>query len=124
MRALERLLLTDYGFDSFDNHNFNMDVHYQWVSGDINGVMAAAGWKPVPAARYSSQFKITGNTIEHGGCVLMEKTRLAVEQARGAEIAAARNLVSNWKTRYAEFSPQVRMAQNDDYFMTDWSDLL
>lgn len=115
VRSIERFILPAFGYESFDHH-VNLDVAYQWVTPDLFKPMTGTGWSAVPADRYSNQFQISGNTIEYGGCTLMQKPRQDMVNSRAREIQAAHDLVGNWKTRFAEFSPHVTQTTNTDYF--------
>lgn len=114
VRSIERFTLPAFGYESFDHH-VNLDVAYQWVTDDLRAKMV--GWSPVPADRYSKQFQISGDTIEYGGCTLMQKPKQEMVNARAKEIQAAHDLVGNWKQRYAEFNPLVRETNTVDRWM-------
>lgn len=108
VRSIDRFLPA-FGYESFDSYiASNAATHYQWVADYMRGGLLANGWVLVPAARHNKQFKISGPIIEHGGCTLMQKPLQAVVNSRAKEIQAAHDLVSNWKQRYAEFTPLVR----------------
>ncbi len=87
-----------FGFDSFDKLK-PAGVDYQWCVktvvgsphlGDIDlARMIDAGWHPVPSHRYAAQFHISGEHIEYGGCMLMERSSAVGVVARGKEIDAA-----------------------------------
>jgi hypothetical protein len=94
--------LPSYGWDDFIP-NPNLDIAYQWCAKTVLGEpnpqfdqMLSAKWVPVPARRYADKFAISGPQIELGGCVLMERTRKAVEESIAANQAAPRRLVDQW----------------------------
>ena len=102
MSVRQMLDLPDYGFESFDSHPDG--VMYQWmdrrVLGRDYGMVDSAlrrGWNLVPASRYKKQFRMKGDTIEIGGSVLMEFPKAVYEGQRAREIAAAHNMVSEWR---------------------------
>lgn len=103
VRSIERFILPAFGYESFDQRP--LDVAYQWVTDDLKTQLV--GWSPVPADRYSDKFQISGNTIEYGGCTLMQKPKQDMETSRAREIQAAHDLAGNWKQRFAEFNPSV-----------------
>lgn len=93
--------LPAFGFDSFSP--LNADSEYQWCAETVLGqpnpqaqAMVAGGWRAVPASRYSSTFNISGERIERGGCVLMERSRVLSDLARAQNADRARGLVSGW----------------------------
>ncbi len=108
VRSIERLLLPGYDFDSFDAYHVNTDVAYQWVDNSTTMVaMTGAGWSPVPPETYNKQFQISGGAIVYGGCTLMQKSRLDMENSRSREIQSAQKLIGGWSDRFAEFKPSV-----------------
>jgi hypothetical protein len=131
VRNIARLYRPAFTFDSFDKFIPN-EWSYQWVANTVMGQptgmldqMIAAGWRIVPSARHSKQFAISGERIEHGGCILMDKRKLAVQEGRAAEIEKARGLVSQWeaKARANGFEVSVRETPTVDRFYTmNWRD--
>lgn len=69
----------------------------------------AAGWEPVPLARHPELMprNYTGNTIEVGGLVLMERPNIFTEEAKAEERRLAREAV-------AMKEMQMREGRNND----------
>ncbi len=110
VRSIERLLLPAYDFDSFDMYHVNTDVAYQWVdNASLTKTMTYSGWSPVPSCLFKNQFQVAGDTIQHGGCTLMQKSRLDMENARASDVQAARDLGNSWKG-------ELRVTNSVDYF--------
>jgi hypothetical protein len=131
VRDIARLYRPSFTFDSFDKFVPN-EWSYQWVANTVMGQptgmldqMLAAGWRIVPAARHKKQFVISGERIEHGGCILMDKPKQAVQDVRSAEISKARNLLGTWEENLRRDGIEVSVRETptvDRFYTLNWRD--
>jgi hypothetical protein len=129
VRDIARLYRVPVSFESFDKCT-PAGTTYQWVTktilGEPTGMIAELqknGWRAVPSAQYNKMFEVAGDNIEFGGCVLMEKPAVPLEQRPA--IIAARKMVSDWEdqVKASGFDGGWRETVSRDYFPTvDWSE--
>lgn len=97
---------------------------YQWIAMEIVGAeqrhslasFKMGGWEPVTMDRYPGRYgpshingKLNTTHIAIDGLGLYERPRELTEEARGEEIAAARNLI---RTRNEQFTPKLPDARS------------
>jgi hypothetical protein len=107
-RTVFHLPLPAFDFDSFNKLAPDGQA-YQWVVKTVFGkpdqnykCMEERGWRPVPATRHNKRFRIAGETIEYGGCVLMERPIRQVSAVMDENVSKAKLMVSQWMDEVRE----------------------
>ncbi len=140
MPVRNMLVLPPFGWGSFVPPE---GVMYQWVTRKVVGevvpwyeeAMVDGGWQSVDASRYNKQFAISGNEVELGGQVLMERvaddwvgmTKLPKRLDELKEVVARVNARWGPKGTAPLIMPEVRdtVVTKDSYTMsTSYSDRL